>query len=91
MPIVELILSFGVQGTRDPLQKNSKRAAMLQALCSNVTVKYLEAGLPHSTHLTVIGGFQSNVGDKPCGNLANCIRIIMFLSPSQKCSLKCLF
>lgn len=82
--IVELILSFGVQGTRDPLQKNSKRAAMLQALCSNVTVKYLEAGLPHSTHLTVIVGIQSNVGDKPCGNLANCISTVMFLSPSQK-------
>lgn len=91
MPIVELILSFGVQGTRDPLQKNSKRAAMLQALCSNVTVKYLEAGLTHSTHLAVAVGFQSNVGDKPCGNFASCVCTIMFLSSSQECSLKCLY
>ena len=88
---VELILSFGVQGTRDPLQKNSKRAAMLQALCSNVTVKYLEAGLTHSTHLAVAVGFQSNVGDKPCGNFASCVCTIMFLSSSQECSLKCLY
>ncbi|KAH9532110.1 hypothetical protein CY35_19G072100 [Sphagnum magellanicum] len=37
-----------IQGKHDPLQKNSNRAPMLQANCTNVSIAYLDAGhCPH--------------------------------------------
>ncbi|KAG0628795.1 hypothetical protein M758_1G053600 [Ceratodon purpureus] len=39
---------LAIQGKHDPLQKNARRPEMLQALCTNVSVKYLDAGhCPH--------------------------------------------
>lgn len=37
-------LPYCMQGKDDPLQKRAKRPEMLKALCSNVSVKYVDAG-----------------------------------------------
>ena len=41
----------GLQGIRDPLHNSTKRAAMMQTHCSNVTTRYLNAGAVPNNNL----------------------------------------